>query len=327
MIIGRQTRWFVAVCLGLCAAVANADPHTVRVAVLADGTVAWEIETIQRYGLDDKHGLSLDVVRLVTPTAGKIALQADRVDVIVADWLWVGRQRNQGASWTFAPYSRAVGGLVARQNGATRGIAGLDGARIGIVGGPLDKNWLILRAYAMEQGQPDPAGRAQPVYGAPPLMSRQLEAGRIDMVLTYWHYAARLEAAGYHRVMDVNEMTQGLGLSADVPILGYVFDAEWAARERAAIDAFLAASREAKERLLRDDEAWQRLRPSMDVQDEAEFLALRDGFRDGIPRQWGQSERAAARALWEILRDYGGRDLVGEGKTLTPGTFWDGLDH
>lgn len=317
----------VVAALSAFAAPPAGGAETVRVAVLADGTVAWEVETMRRHDLAAERGIELEVVALANPTATKIALQSGRVDVAVADWLWVSRQRREGADLTFAPYSRAVGALMAPADGRISGVADLAGARVGIVGGPLDKNWLLLRAYAMRQDVRDPGETTETVYGAPPLMSQQLKAGRLDAVLTYWHYAARLEAAGYRRVLDVGQIVEGLGLPGDVPMLGYVFSADWAARNAEAIDGFLAASRAAKEILRTRDAAWTRLRSTIQPESAAELKALRAGFRAGIPRAWGKAERAAAGELFEILRELGGRELVGRADSLAPGTFWHGFAY
>jgi len=329
--VGRTFRRLLPALLGALllwpASAPASDAAEIRVAVLADGTVSWEIDTMRHYGLAGKHGVALDVVEMANPTATKIALQTGDVDVIVADWLWVSRQRQQGKDLTFAPYSRAVGALIGGEDAEITSIGDLAGQRIGIVGGPLDKNWLLLRAYAMRRGHADPAKRTQTVFGAPPLMSEQLRAGRVDAVLTYWHYAARLQANGYSRVIDVASIIDGLGLSSDVPMLGYVFQGDWARANPAAIDGFLAASREAKQLLAARQDAWERLRPRIKPRNEAELIQLRDGFRAGIPEAWGASERKSARKLWRILRELGGRELVGEGGQLATGTFWDGFSY
>ena len=54
---------------------------------------------------------------------------------------------------------------------------------------------------------------------------------------------------------------------------------------------------------------------------DSELRYLRDSFRRGIPRQWGDNERTDAARLFEILGRVGGTRLVGEKATLAPGTF------
>jgi NitT/TauT family transport system substrate-binding protein len=113
----------------------------------------------------------------------------------------------------------------------------------------------------------------------------------------------------------------------DVPLLGYVFSANWAAEHKADVLGLIEASRHAKKILSESDEEWQRLRPMMKVPDDATFAALRDEFRAGIPQVWGDAERADAAALFAIMAKIGGKELVGKSATLQPGTFWADLSY
>jgi NitT/TauT family transport system substrate-binding protein len=60
----------------------------------------------------------------------------------------------------------------------------------------------------------------------------------------------------------------------------------------------------------------------MRAPDEATFLALREGFRRGIPRRWGKAEREDAVRLFAVMAELGGEELVGKNPQLQPGTFW-----
>ena len=80
--------------------------------MLKFGTVSWELDVIKQHGLDKAAGIDLDIVELANNQATAVALQAGEVDVIVTDWLWVSRQRADGAPFTFAPYSTSVGSLM-----------------------------------------------------------------------------------------------------------------------------------------------------------------------------------------------------------------------
>jgi radical SAM protein with 4Fe4S-binding SPASM domain len=107
---------------------AQAEP--VRVGVLKFGTVAWELEVIKHHGLDRKAGFELEVVPFASTQATKVGLQAGALDVIVSDWFWVSRQRAAGADYTFAPYSRMVGALLAAGDAPIRNLADLKGKRL-----------------------------------------------------------------------------------------------------------------------------------------------------------------------------------------------------
>ena len=62
----------------------------------------------------------------------------------------------------------------------------------------------------------------------------------------------------------------------------------------------------------------------MGAENEATFVALRDEYRKGIATAFDARDMAAAERTYEILAALGGKELVGESKTLAPGTFWSG---
>jgi NitT/TauT family transport system substrate-binding protein len=295
---------------------------TVRVGTLRFGTASWEIDVILRNGIDKAHGVTIEPVEFATNQATQVALQAKSVDLILVDWLFVARQRAEGADWTFAPFSTSVGALMAPEASRVRTIADLPGTRLGIAGSPLDKSWLILQAYAKRKFGLDLDSEVKKNFGAPPLLAQQLQAGQIDSMLTYWPNAAKAEAAGMRRILAVEEAVSGLGIEATVPFVGYVFSAGWANRNRAAIDGFLAATHEAGDRLAKSDEEWLKVRPLMGAANDGEFEKLKEAYRRGILRQWGAAEQKAAGQLYEIMAQIGGADLVGPSSQISPGTFW-----
>ncbi len=309
--------------LGLVGQSQAADP--VRIAVLKFGTVNWELDVIKTHGLDKAQGITLEVLGLASKNATSVALLAGEVDMIVTDWIWVSRQRAEGAGYTFVPFSTAAGALVVPAGSPVEGIADLKEKRLGIAGGPLDKSWLLLRALARRNFGFDADREVDKVFGAAPLLNQQILAGRLDAVVNFWHFAARLEAAGLRRVMGVDEMARALGIESEVPLIGFVFDQTWAEGHREQLSGFLDASAEAKRILAQSDGEWERLRPLMKVEDEATFRLLRDSYRRGIPDRWGKAERADAERLFAILAEQGGAQLVGRSPVLQDGTFWPHL--
>lgn len=295
----------------------------VRVGVLRFGTVAWELDVVRAHGLDRAAGVAVEPVEFAASQATQVALQAGHVDAATQDWLWVARQRASGADYACAPSSAAVGAVVAPQASPVRGLADLDGRRLGIAGSPLDKSWLILRAHARKSLGLDLDARARKNFGPPPLLAEQLAAGRLDAALTYWPFVARAEAGGMRRVVGVEEAVRGLGIAETVPFVGYAFSEGWAARNRAALDGFLAASRRARAILAERDEEWQRIAPLTGAAGTAELHRLRDAYRAGVLPRWGGAERAATARLYDVLAEIGGPALVGPATRLPPGTFWE----
>ena len=95
----------------------------------------------------------------------------------------------------------------------------LDGKRIGIAGGPVDKSWIVIQAIAKKRYGIDLASQNELVFGAPPLLFKQAISGEVDAVINFWHFLAKLEAKGFKRVVDVQDAATELGLSAETPYL------------------------------------------------------------------------------------------------------------
>jgi NitT/TauT family transport system substrate-binding protein len=308
--------------LALLLPAAAGAAETIRVGVLKFGTVNWQLDVIKSHGLDRAAGLDLDLVELAGKDATTVALLAGRVDVIVTDWLWVARQRAAGDHFAFIPYSTAVGALMVPPGSPLRTLADLRGRRLGIAGGPLDKSWLLIRAMALEREHLDLDAAADKVFGAPPLMNQEALSGRLDAVISFWNFLAALQAKGFRPLVTVADAARAVGISGELPLLGYVFDDRWAEAHRAALLGLAEASRQAGALLARSDAEWDRLRPLMQAPDEATFAALRSGYRQGIPTRWGPAERDAAARAYAVLARIGGPALVGSAPSLPPGVFW-----
>lgn len=297
---------------------------TVRVAVLKFGTVNWELDVVKHHGLDKKAGINLEVVPLASSQATKVALQSGAADVMVTDWMWVSRQRSAGADFSFIPYSTSVGAIMVPANSPAKSLKDLAGKKIGIAGGPLDKSWLFMIAVAAEKEGFALDKETEQVYGAPPLLAEKAAEGEIDAVLNFWHYCARLEAKGFRRLYGVQQATEELGAKGAVSTIGYVFPENWAAKNKAAIQGFVAAVREAKAILEKSDEEWERIRSLTKAKDDKTLLVLRDRYREGIPHRSAADEEDDAKTLFKVLEKLGGKKLVGDGTELASGTFWNG---
>jgi NitT/TauT family transport system substrate-binding protein len=307
----------------LCHA-ADSGGGTLRVGVLQFGTVNWELDVMQANKLAHKRGLTLKVVPLASGDASTVALLGGAVDVIVSDWIWVTRQRADGMNVAFSPYSNAVGSLMVKADSGVRNVADLKGKSIGISGGPHDKTWLLLRAYASKKLGLDLASAVRPVYAAPPLLNELALSGQVDGALNVWHYDARLEANGMRALIKLPEILAGLGVDKPMPLIGWVFREDWANQNRDTLERFLAASQEAKGIMAKSDAEWERLKPLMHAEDNTTFVALRNGYRNGIPGCDTGDSQATVASVFKILAETGGDKLVGKSRALSDGTFWNG---
>ena len=327
--IGRRATLIGGVAAGAAAGLplpARAAPlPVVRVGVLSFGSVIWELDVVKWRGLDAAHGIDLRIIRTAGKEGAAVALEGGAVDAIVTDWFWVSRQRAAGADFTFAPFSRDTGGIYVAQHSGIRRLADLKGRKLGIAGGPVDKSWLLLRAYAEKTLGRDLDGLASPVFAAPPLLNHLALSGQIPAVLNFWQFDAVLAAAGFRPLVGMGQVFAALGISPAPPLLGWVFRDRFARAEPAALRGLLAASYAAKHALLTDDALWQRLRPVMHAPDAAVFAALRRLWRRGGITRFGPREIAAAEATFRVVARLGGPALVGHQSALAPGTFWPGF--
>lgn len=292
-----------------------------RVASVSFGSLSWVLETIKALELDRKAGLSFEIVEVASNQAGPIALLGGGADVIVSDWTWAMRQRALGEKLKFAPYSSALGALVVPNDSDIKSVADLERRQLGVAGSAIDKSWLLLRAYSQKMIGRDMARYARASYGAAPLLNEELRSGRIEAVLNYWTYAARLTGAGYREIISVSEIMKELGVDPVPSLVGFIWKESFEATNGGQLQTFLTVVNEANAVLAADDSAWERLRPLVKPASDDEFKAIIAAYRSGIPDPWGMEEVESARKLMDVLIKAGDTELMGHGTDFDPQLF------
>src|SRR6185312_14440799 len=150
-------------------------------------------------------------------------------------------ERSLGVKLVFYPYSSALGAVMVPAKSSIGKLADLQGKSLAVAGGPLDKSWLLLQAAAAKEGV-DLKAKARIVYGAPALLAAKMQQGEMDAMLNYWNFCARLEARGFRRLAGMEDVLPQFGVSAKLPMVGYVFDESFAAAHSQAVAAFLDAT-------------------------------------------------------------------------------------
>ncbi len=306
----------------LLSGLSNADETTrIRLGVMAGGTLSWELAAMRNEGLLDNTGIEIENIITANPQAGKIALQAGSVDMIVSDWIWVSSMRADGSELSFYPYSDVSGSLVVPTNSPIKTLVDLKGKKLGVAGGELDKNWLLLQALAQKQGL-DLNSAVEKVYGAPPLLNQQISSNRIDALLTYWHFAARLEAQGYRQLLSGEDIVHQLGIEGTVPNMGYVFKTGWAEQNKPTLHKFFQLAQSARNQLCESDAAWQKIVGLTETDDPSAQKQLRSRYCEGRVEQWHAGKQQVAETIYQWLRKIGDNKLTGKSEHIQAGTFW-----
>ena len=300
------------------------DASKIKIGTLQYGSVNWELKLIKELGLDTKQNFEIEIVELASKNAAAVALQGGAVDMIITDWFWVSRQRNEGRFFSFVPHSMAAGGLIVPKDSNIKNGSDLEGKKIGIAGGQVDKGWLIFRAFYKKEYGKELKDVSRQIFGAPPLLNKKIEQDSFDAILTYWPYQAKLLSnEKFVKVINITDILTKLELPKGIPVIGWVFKDKWASSNQELLNNFLETSKDAKKIMLESDEIWEKIRPFMNVDDEKLFISLRNIYREGIPsKDFSTLQIDGSKKLYSILSQVGGRELVGKAKTLSPGTFW-----
>lgn len=295
---------------------------TLKVGVLAYGTVNWELDVLKNNNLDKKNGFNLEVVKLASKNAVAIALQSNTVDLIVTDWIWVNRQRAEGKDFTFFPYSKSIGALYIN-NPAIKDVMDLEGKRVGISGGSVDKTWLLFQAYMKYKYEKELKELITPVFAAPPILYKKMLDKTLEASINFWHYNAKLKAKGLTRLIGIEEILAEFDIKEDIPLVGWTFSNKFALENGTLIDGFLQASYESKKILFSSDKEWNRIKPLMKVKSQKDFESLKNGYKEGVVKEFTLKQKEASSKVFDILYKQGGKKLVGKSTSLDMKTFWD----
>ena len=199
----------------------------------------------------------------------------------------------------------------------------LKNKKVGIAGGSLDKSWLFLRAYGIKKYGKDPLKYFKSSFAAPPLINGLLRNNELDAGFNYWNYSARLEAAGYKKLITVEQILPIIGITGELPLIGYVFRESYENKNNNTINNFIKASEEARNILKNSNEEWTRISYLTRANDSYMLEKIRDSFRNGIPSQNKVVMLKNINHAYRILKNIGGKRLVGKSSILAPGTIWN----
>lgn len=301
----------IVLALWLAPAPTSAD-NAIRIGLLPDTAMHWELDVIRHHRLDAKHGIHITMAPQASVTAARNALAGGAVDVISGDWFWVSRQRAADRYYTLVPFLTAASAAMAPPELTIASLSKIKALDVSHADGTLAPQWLLLKA----QHQIINNRLVTPV---------SLKASRdADVRLVDWRTAARLEIQGFRRISATDVVASDLGAEGRMPETGYVFHEEWPRANRQAAIGFVRASRDAKQILKTSDEEWIRIRQLMNAGDDRVFELLKARFRSGIPERTISNELADAEDIHILLGPLAAARDANLGAAISPGTFWRG---
>lgn len=294
-----------------------------------NGSPRYLLYTIKRLGLDHKHGFHLEL-ELVSDALEEgietveARLQDGDADLIDIDYISTARERIDGAQIVgFHPYGRTVGGLVAHEGTDIEGLGDLSGHRIGVVR-RLDKNWILVRAACRKYHGFDPDRTATPVEAESKVaLTELLQTGAVDAILQFWQIIPEITERGpYTEVFSVADIVQRLADTDEkIPVSTFLTSERFLSEQPDTVRGFVAAYREAVDRLLTEDRHWRILgNRLMPYDDYAVVTAVRDRWRDMVVKDWNAETVRGMEQLFAYILELAGQNALGVDR-IPPETF------
>ncbi len=297
------------------------------------GTPRFVMYTIQKLGVDRKHGFKLEIKYAVDQVqqaleSVELALQKGEADLIDIDWISIARERAKGLPITsFFPYGQTIGSLIVPNGSPIHTLPDIRGKRIGVVR-IHDKNWVVTRAACRKLYRFDPQEEAIVVEAlSKSRLNHALERGEVDGALLFWQYVPVFLFTGrYRKVVDMVELVQELaGTKERIPISAFVTREEVVEERPDLLRGFIGAFREVAGYMKRNDQIWEELgEKMMEGADPRLVHAIRDGWREMVMTGWDEETIRGIHRLFDELLKVGGKEVLGVDH-IPSGTFTTSL--
>lgn len=299
------------------AAVASAESKYAGAKYMGDGgiihiptnptaTSAWHFAAIEKYGLDKKHGISIQLLPSATPTMTANLLQTGAAEVAIFSWVDLIRLRNNGVKVIgIAPFLRwGADHIIVPKDSTAKNISDLKGKKFGILS-RTNLDFILNMAVAKTRYHLDPDKDFVIQEGATSLLRGLIETGALDASQMFNNITPDMVAGGKVRILyQMKELVDSFGLPL-TPELLYATSEDYAKTHPQNVRAFLAAYREGVDVLKQEDAIWDDRGKTMGMPPEA-IVLLRDEMRLDIWTEFAPTTQADIRKAFDFLVEQAG---------------------
>jgi len=140
-------------------------------------------------------------------------------------------------------------------------------------------------------------------------------------MLNFWTQNVRLPAGEFRELISMKNALGGLNVDPIPAFVGFIWKESLEQSNPDGLSSFLTAIAAGNGVLATSDAAWERLKPSLKVQSDAEFDAIKRAYRAGIVPSWRAADAKSAEKLMQLLIDAGDQELIGAKTTFDPKLF------
>lgn len=289
----------------------QADGSTIRLLINPSGSQSFPGFIIQKFGLDKRHGFTLQTIPSPTTQAAVVAMQAGTAEIGAWNWPDIARMATAGTKViAIGPEMKWANTIVAPADSAIKSVPDLKGKKFGIVH-RTGLDWIIIRAFAKRKYGFDIQSALTMQEGAVPLLRSLLEQRQLDASIMYNDFTPSMVASGkFRQVARIKDLVDQLGIP-NSPYILFAARLDYAQSKPQNMRAFLAAYRDACEILQSNDEAWVDAAKTLNIVDPDVVAKFREQTRPLFSPKFEAGIDAEIRKTFDVLVTTGGTELIG----------------
>jgi NitT/TauT family transport system substrate-binding protein len=305
---------------GLASAAASADEpmmgdgSVVRLLSNPVGTQSWPVYVMTHYGLDKKHGITLQIIPAAAIPMAISTFVSGGADVNLFQWPDLARVRQAGNDAIAVGPVLKLGAdyILVPTNSTLKTVGDLKGKSLGVTT-MTSVEWLVMQAVGVKIYHFDADKESDVHEAAVSLLGPMLEQGQVDAAHMFNNLTPAVLQNGKTKIMTkMDALVAQLGLP-DTPFTLWGVKKAYAAEHASNVKAFLATYRDALVMMNTQDEPWLEHGKELGM-NEAAIKDLEAEMRVDMMAKFTPSTEGDIRKVFETLLSVAGPDHLGVGE-------------